>query len=623
MKDRDSEFSQQVLWTAFLGLLLLISWTKISDYDFWWHLNLGRQIAAEGPFSLRDIFSYTFAGQQQFSGEWLADWLLYVTYELGGYPLVNIFKFALLAGTFYALRRTGEQVLADEPRTLALPAIIVSLTLILFAIRFRLFVRPFLFSYLFFAVYGWILVSYQRHRKPKLLWILPVLGVLWVNTSKGFFLGLILIAVWCGAGLLRRRFDRSLWLILVCVACAMLINPEHIGAYSWVINTAGLDTLSLSGEQQPLSTAMLWGQGWAYTWGFQILLILSIYYVLFLKGWKNWAVVALLAIFAFQAFHMVRMIDFFSLVSIFAIVPAIAQLAKKLHVQNTLQKPSAQQLLAVLLLIVAPVSIWASKSYAFGHGPVESHIPQGAMDFLEKQHISGRVFNSYPFGGYIAWRNPQMPVYIDGRVNQLYTPAFHKQYFKLIHTPTDWNEAEQEWGFEIAIIEYDRMDGGRHFPRHLAENPDWALVYWDTHSAVWLKRSEQYSAIIDRFGYRALRPQFYDFSYLGKLSQSSSSSLLLKNIEHDIALKPDNQEARLALVFLLNSRYGRQYLDRMAQELRYCISIEPDMAMEYSALGMILNIQGNKDEAAKYAQHALAMDPRDPGGLALYKQLNH
>jgi len=42
MINRESEFSQQLLWAAFLILLLLISWTKISDYDFWWHLNLGR-----------------------------------------------------------------------------------------------------------------------------------------------------------------------------------------------------------------------------------------------------------------------------------------------------------------------------------------------------------------------------------------------------------------------------------------------------------------------------------------------------------------------------------------------------------------------------------------------------
>ena len=51
-----------------------------------------------------------------------------------------------------------------------------------------------------------------------------------------------------------------------------------------------------------------------------------------------------------------------------------------------------------------------------------------------------------------------------------------------------WEQAERRWGFDYAVMEYDLKD--RRFPLHLNSNPDWALIYWDNHSAVYLKRTK-------------------------------------------------------------------------------------------------------------------------------------
>ena len=51
-----------VLISTFAALLIGIVVTKIADYDFWWHLNLGRQILDKMTPVVVDQFSYTFSG---------------------------------------------------------------------------------------------------------------------------------------------------------------------------------------------------------------------------------------------------------------------------------------------------------------------------------------------------------------------------------------------------------------------------------------------------------------------------------------------------------------------------------------------------------------------------------
>jgi hypothetical protein len=59
------------LFTLFSFALVSVGFavTKVADYDFWWHLNLGREIFLSGWPILVDSFSYTFEGAPQFNGE--------------------------------------------------------------------------------------------------------------------------------------------------------------------------------------------------------------------------------------------------------------------------------------------------------------------------------------------------------------------------------------------------------------------------------------------------------------------------------------------------------------------------------------------------------------------------
>ncbi len=305
-------------WTlvfAFMVLLVGIVVKKISDYDFWWHLNLGRQIFEQMAPVVTDKFSYTFADVSQFNGEWFADLMIYMGYLVGGFSGIAALKVILISSTFYFLAKAMYFELDRDKG--ALVVVILSLVVVLFALRFRLFVRPFLFSYLFVSIFLFLLQKYRHEANHKLLWVLPVLQIVWVNCSKGYFFGPLLIGLMAISELLEGKRDKRIWLVLLLTLGASCLSPEGWHSYTplmtFMSNQSGV---ALVGEHQALSAQLLWGQAWHYFVGFQILLVGGLIYLVAMKGWRNIFLSLAFLAFAIPPFFMVRMIDFFALIAV-------------------------------------------------------------------------------------------------------------------------------------------------------------------------------------------------------------------------------------------------------------------------------------------------------------------
>jgi tetratricopeptide (TPR) repeat protein len=121
--------------------------------------------------------------------------------------------------------------------------------------------------------------------------------------------------------------------------------------------------------------------------------------------------------------------------------------------------------------------------------------------------MTGRLFNAFHFGGYIAWRDfPKRAAIIDGRG---YVPPGLKEE---IHFARAYAEhlarLESVYGFEVAVMDYPNYSGESLPPdadRGLTSS-GWALVYWDDIALVYLKRSSGWGAVISRDEYRRVRP---------------------------------------------------------------------------------------------------------------------
>lgn len=200
MKAAAAPASKRDAWSfaRVAGLLLLtflLGCFRMGDFDVWWHLGAGRLILERGAVPRVDVFTYTNAGRPWIDVYWFFQIIVALLYRGGGVPALVLLK-ALVGTATVALalaaRRPGSRVW--PACAVWLPAVVV--------FSGRLCERPELFSLLFLAAF--LAVLARAPERPRLLWLLPVIELVWVNSHGFFVLGLFVLAAFAA----ERIFDR-------------------------------------------------------------------------------------------------------------------------------------------------------------------------------------------------------------------------------------------------------------------------------------------------------------------------------------------------------------------------------------------------------------------------------
>jgi hypothetical protein len=116
------------------------------DFDYWWHLAVGRYMVQTHQWPSPDPFSFTASGQIWTAHEWLIEIVMYGLYSTFGHAGPRAFFAVCFAATmmiaFAALRRAGMRVLI---------AALLALLLMLASVGFA-GPRPHLLSLLLFTI---------------------------------------------------------------------------------------------------------------------------------------------------------------------------------------------------------------------------------------------------------------------------------------------------------------------------------------------------------------------------------------------------------------------------------------------------------------------------------------
>ncbi|MGA8876462.1 MAG: tetratricopeptide repeat protein, partial [Candidatus Korobacteraceae bacterium] len=113
----------------------------------------------------------------------------------------------------------------------------------------------------------------------------------------------------------------------------------------------------------------------------------------------------------------------------------------------------------------------------------------------------GEIFNTYDEGGFVTWTlGPQRRDYIDGR-DTLFGLQRVQRHRELLQSPPDsalWDEETRR--YNINTILFSRGDGIEHgHLRDFCASSTWRPVYLDEVSAVFVRRTPQTEALIQRF----------------------------------------------------------------------------------------------------------------------------
>ncbi len=109
------------------------------------------------------------------------------------------------------------------------------------------------------------------------------------------------------------------------------------------------------------------------------------------------------------------------------------------------------------------------------------------MNLIEANHLEGKVFNYYNWGGYVDWRTEgRLQVFIDGRAGTAFDEKTYRQYLRVLGMQNRWEDVVSDSGADFVL-----------WPQHSSQQVDqlrksgrWQPLYSD-HVATLLARADR------------------------------------------------------------------------------------------------------------------------------------
>src|SRR5208282_3285636 len=222
-----------------LGLLAMTARTA-TDPDLWWHLRTGQWIVEAGHVPHSDPFSFTRAGQAWVSHEWLSEVAFYELWKHAGPPALIVFSAVITTAGFLllylrCLSRGGQRHWAAAATALGALAAAPSWG-----------ARPQMFTFTLASLLLWLLE--RGENRPKLLFWIPPLFLLWLNLHAGFALGPALLFAYGVGIIVETAVGNTAWhearpiilrVLLLLLACLILVplNPSGAQLYRYPFDT--------------------------------------------------------------------------------------------------------------------------------------------------------------------------------------------------------------------------------------------------------------------------------------------------------------------------------------------------------------------------------------------------
>ncbi|HEU5010904.1 MAG TPA: hypothetical protein VFT66_00050 [Roseiflexaceae bacterium] len=485
------------VWVLFALALVggFIALVPTPPNDFWWHLKAGQLVAAQGiPHT--NLFAWTLPADTPYVyATWLGEWLFYVLYRAGGLGLVVFARNMLaLAGfglvTLEARRRSGSWRLAALAVLLA-AAMSTN----------NLIIRTQNWSWVPVGLYALVLGAYAAGQaRPRMLALLPLTMMFWVNAHGAFVVGLALVGVYAVGETLRRLVNpegalswyrvRMLYGALFATLAATLANPLGFGIFGYVRNLL----------TDPPSQGLIveWQAPTPHTLaGFFFYVSLLVLVVAFAYARRRPTITEVLLTLAFtwEAWNGVRYVMWFGMV----IMPIVVQCIARPRTARLPQPSSANLVLAglfaALLIAVQPpfkaqLPLPPEYKALFATLPdapeaFSAGTPVAATEWLREHAPPGmRLFNEMGYGSYLDWAlYPQGQSFIDPRVELF--PLQQWQDYIEITKGRNYNALLTRYGVTHVMLDHALQPA---LSKAMAADPGWQRMYKDDQTAIYERR---------------------------------------------------------------------------------------------------------------------------------------
>lgn len=475
-----------ISFPAMLGMLLVgavfVAGSIFSvDPDLWWHIRVGQEILSTHHWPTTDPYSFTVAGQPWMAYEWLGEVLLGGIARIAGLQglmalLIVLASAVILALYGYTTLRSG-----NSKAAFVTCAVLFALTTPFFSMR------PQMLGY-FFLILTLIALERFRQGKPRILWFLPLVFLLWVNTHGSFIIGLGTIFVYWLAGLKKLELggiEARQWtaaqrtrLELIFLLCLAVLPITPYGtrlavypfdmALSQPVNVANIQ------EWQSMPFNLVGGKIFL-----GLLLGFFVAQVALRLTWRAEELALFLFGTMMACLHLrflVLFVPFFAplLVTIFARWVPRYDRKKDIFVLN-----------AALMALVIGSIVHYFPSDAEMHKLVAKTYPADAVQYIRRHPTPGPMLNSYGFGGYLVWALPEQKVFIDGRGDVFERGGVFSDYVHIAKLEPGALAILDSYHVQFCLLERDEA-----LTSVLSASPEWKRIYWDSVSALYIRNPD-------------------------------------------------------------------------------------------------------------------------------------
>ncbi len=489
----------------FLAILLWVfaagsGWSVLlADGDTGWHIRTGEYILDTRSVPVRDLFSFSKAGQPWFAWEWLSDVIFALLHRAWG--LKGVVTFTGLALTFattllyrYMMWRGANLFAALGATLLAAGASTV-----------HFLARPHIFTLAGLTAAVWILELDRRRPGRAVWWLVPMTAV-WANLHGGFLAWIACLGLVAAGSLWRavldppgvpRRFDAARRYAGLTAACALatLANPygwrlhQHIAGYlrsDWIRQV-------VDEFQSPRfrSESML---------QFEILLFAGLVAIPALYRRRLLPELLILVFWAHAALISARHVPLYA----FLAAPVCAVEASRLWsawssgfgrksagaaLRNCLQDFSAAPQRSSVWIPLALASL-ALLPWSWPRDFPDNKFPVAAVNrnvgrIAPAGGSRPRILTSDQWGDYLIYRfYPQGRVFVDGR-SDFFGPEVGREYLGLLNAAPGWAGVMDRYRFDLALLPAEWP-----LAQLLMRDGHWRAVCADR-QAIFLERHEE------------------------------------------------------------------------------------------------------------------------------------
>jgi hypothetical protein len=237
-----------------------------SDPDLWWHISNARILFMQHHFIWTEPYAYTVLGKPWVNPEWLGEVPFWVGFRfLGAFGIYLVTWGLIYTNVALVYLRSAQGARAEPAFWASVSALVL--------ISINAGARTILCGYILLSILLLVLDQYES-RRSKLIWLVPVIFCVWINTHGSWSIGLLLLVMYIAPGWFRLHVgafeqakrgsavQNTLLIVFALSIASLFINP-----YGWhlvwnpfdMIFKQKLNIASIE-EWQPLNLALVVGK---------------------------------------------------------------------------------------------------------------------------------------------------------------------------------------------------------------------------------------------------------------------------------------------------------------------------------------------------------------------------